>query len=138
MTPRPTRPERLRVPAARVPATVADARARLREAEVSLDAVAGAVDPDAIAAHAIRAAVAAADAVCCVGLRERSADGSEATAVELLGRVDRKLSAALKRALDRQTQAAYESRDISVTDARMCVRQAEVLLDAARARVLSV
>jgi hypothetical protein len=143
MTPRSARPERSRHPAsrgpaARVPATIADARVRLRDAEVSLDAAAGAEDPDAIAAHAIDAAVAAADAVCCVALRERSADGGEVAAVELLGRVDRKLSAALKRALDRQTQAAYESRDISVTDARMCLRQAEVLLDAARGRVLSV
>lgn len=125
-------------PAARIPATIADARARLRDAQASLDAAASSEDPDSIAAHAIHAAVAAADAVCCVALRERPADGSEVTAVEFLGRVDRKLSAALKRALDRQTQAAYSSRDISVGDARMCLRQAEILLDAARARVLSV
>ena len=138
MSPRPPRPERPRGAASRTPATLADARAQLRDAEAFLDAAADAEDPDVVAANAIRAAVAAADAVCCVALRERASDGGGLTAVELLGRVDRKLSAALKRALDRQTQAAYESRDISVSDARMCLRQAEILLDAARARVLSV
>lgn len=138
MSPRPPRPERPRGAASRAPATLADARAQLRDAEVFLDAAASVEDPDVVAAHAIRAAVAAADAVCCVALRERSVDGSGLTAVELLGRVDPKLSAALRRALDRQTQAAYESREISVSDARMCLRQAEILLDAARARVLSV
>jgi hypothetical protein len=48
------------------------------------------------------------------------------------------LSAALKRALDRKTQAAYESRDISAGDANMCLRQATILLDAARDRVLAI
>ena len=119
------------------PCTIADARARLREAEAYLDAAQPVGDPEAIAANAIRAAMAAADAVCCVALRERSADGSSLAAVGLLSRVDRSQSAALKRALDRQTQAAYESREISVSDAKMCLRQAALLLDAARDRVLS-
>jgi hypothetical protein len=51
--------------------------------------------------------------------------------------VDKNLSAALKRALDRKTQAAYESRDISAGDAKMCKRQAEVLPDAARTKLLT-
>jgi hypothetical protein len=40
----------------------------------------------------------------------------------------------LKRALDRKTQAGYESTDISATDAASCVRWAEQLLAAAEAR----
>lgn len=127
-----------RRPAARArPCTVDDARARLRDAE-SLAEVARAVeDPDDIARNAAQAAIAAADAVCCVGLRERPADGSQLAAVEFLGRVDKGLSAVLQRALDRRAQAAYESRDISVSDARMCLQQAELLINAARDRVFS-
>jgi hypothetical protein len=117
--------------------TIADARARLRDAEQHLDAAQPVNEPAVIAAHAIEAAIAAADSVCCIALRERPADGDPLAAVELLSRVDRKLSAALKRALDRKVQAAYESRGISVSDAKMCLRQAALLLDAARDRVLS-
>jgi nitrogen fixation protein FixH len=117
--------------------TIADARARLQEAAASAEAAVPATDPDAITSHAIAAALAAADAICCIALRERPADDSRQAAVELLGRVDKKLSSALQRALDRQAQAANESRDISLSDARMCLRQAEFLLEAARDRVLS-
>lgn len=119
------------------PCTIEDARARLRVAEAFADAAHAVEDPDDVASSAASAAIAAADAVCCVALRERPADGSELSAVEFLARVDRKLSAVLKRALDRRAQAAYESRDISASDARMCLRQAELLLEAARDRVFS-
>lgn len=119
------------------PCTVDDARARLRTAENLIEAARAGQDPDDIAGNAADAAIAAADAVCCVALRERPADGSQIAAVEFLARVDKKLSAVLKRALDRRTQVASESRDISVSDARMCLRQAELLLDAARDRVFS-
>jgi hypothetical protein len=63
-------------------------------------------------------------------------DGNHAAAIQLLSRVDNNLPSALKRALDRKTQAAYESRDISASDAKMCLRQADLLLAAARDRVL--
>lgn len=119
------------------PGTIAEARARLRDAEQSLDAAQPVNEPAVIAAHAIRAAFAAADTVCCVALRERPAADDPVAAIGLLARVDKKLSAALKRALDRSTQAAYESRDISVSDAKVCLRQAALLLEAARDRVLS-
>jgi hypothetical protein len=104
---------------------------------LKLDAAETAKDPDVIAANAIHSAIAAADAVCCVALRARSADASHPAAIQLLRQVDKGLSAALKRALDRKTQAAYESRDISASDASMCLRQAAILLEAARDRVLS-
>lgn len=118
--------------------TVADARASLQEAVTEFEAAESATDPDVIMTHAIAAALAAADAVCCVALRERPAGASPQAGLELLGRVDKKLAAALQRALDRQAQAAHESRDISVSDARTCLRQAESVLEAARDRVLSI
>jgi hypothetical protein len=117
--------------------TLADARARLHDAQAFLDTAALATDPDVIATLAIHAAIAAADAICCVALRERSSDGNHASAVALLGRVGTKLAGALSRCLDRKTQAAYESRDIAAKDAAACVHQATTLIDAARARVLA-
>ena len=127
MTPRPTGRRR--------PATPADARARLADAEAFLEAATIATNPDVVATNAIHAAIAAADAICCVALRERSADANHTAAAELLAQVDTRLSAALTRALNRKTQAAYETRDVSATDSAACVRQATTLLEAARARV---
>ena len=49
--------------------------------------------------------------------------------------VDAKLATALKRALDRKTQAGYESVDIGAADAESCVKWAGQLLTAAEARL---
>lgn len=116
--------------------TVSDAKARLRDAEAFLETAEIADHADVVATNAIHAAIAAADAICCVALRERSADGNHGAAVQLLGRVDGKLANALSRSLNRKTQASYESRDIAAKDATACVRQATLLVDAARDRVL--
>ena len=91
--------------------------------------------PDVVATCAIHAAIAAADAITCHTLGERSNDGNHVSAVELLHRVDAGLATALKRALDRKTQAGYESADISATDAASCVRWAEQLMAAAETRL---
>ncbi|MGQ0625391.1 MAG: hypothetical protein ACT4PP_12185 [Sporichthyaceae bacterium] len=91
--------------------------------------------PDVIATNAIHAGIAAADAICCMALRMRSADANHAAAVRLLEGVDPVLSSALSRCLTRKTRAAYESRDTSTSDATACVRQATTLVDAARVRV---
>ena len=64
-----------------------------------------------------------------------AADANHTAAAELLAQVDTRLSATLTRALNRKTQAAYETRDVSATDAAACIRQATTLLEAARARV---
>jgi hypothetical protein len=129
MTPRPT--------GQRQPATLTDARARLADAEAFLEAATLATNTDVVATKAIHAAIAAADAICCIALRERSADANHTAAVELLALVDTRLSATLARALSRKTQAAYETRHISATDAAACLRQASTLLEAARSRVRS-
>ena len=91
--------------------------------------------PDVVATNAIHAAIAAADAITCHALGERSNDGNHVSAVELLRRVDAGLATALKRALDRKTQASYESTDISASDAAGCVRWAEQLVGAAESRL---
>lgn len=129
MTARPTGRRR--------PATPADARARLADAEAFLEAATIATNPDVKATNAIHAAIAAGDAICCIALRERSADANHTAAVELLAQIDTRLSATLARALSRKTQAAYESRDISATDATACLRQAATLVEAASTRVLN-
>jgi hypothetical protein len=121
----------------REPCTLADARARLHDARAFLQAAELLDDPDVVATNAVHAAIAAADAICCVALRERSTDGSHAAAVDLLGQVDNGLAGALRRALDRKTQAAYEVRDISAADAKTCLRQAQTLVEAAQKRLLA-
>lgn len=120
------------------PCNIADARARLRDAEAFLQAAAALVDPDVVATNAIHAAIAASDAICCTELGQRSSDASHAAAVRMIGWVDKELGSALGRCLDRKTQAAYESRDVSTSDAATVVRQATRLVDAARTRVLAV
>jgi hypothetical protein len=115
----------------------ADARERLHDAEAFLEAAIATSDPDVKATNAIHAAIAAAAAICCIALRERSADGNHLAAAELLASVDPRLGNILRRALDRKTQAGYESQDVSAQDAESCVRRAALLMADARTRVLS-
>jgi hypothetical protein len=79
--------------------------------------------------------IAARDAITCIALGERSSDQRPVIAVELLRRVDTTLATVLKRAVDRTTQADYESTDISRADAARCVRWARQLVEAAEPRV---
>jgi len=124
--------------ARRRPCGPVDATARLHDAEAFLEAAETTADPDVKATNAIHAAIAAADAICCAALRERSADDTHTAATDLLASVDPGLANHLGRALARKTQAAYESRDISASDAAACVRRATTLLAAARARILAL
>jgi len=112
----------------------ADARARLLDVEAFLVAAERVVDlgGDVVATNAVHAAIAAADAICCLRLGERSRDADHRAAVTLLARVDRDLAAALDRVLAVKTRAGYEARDVSAIDAGRCVRLATRLRDAAR------
>jgi hypothetical protein len=118
----------------RKPCDPQQGRQRLVAARQFLEAAKMLDAPDVVATCAIHGAIAAADAITCKALGERSSDGNHAAAVELLRTLDASLATALKRALDRKTQAAYESADISASDAARCVRWAERLLAAAEAR----
>ena len=119
----------------RKPCDAQQARQRLVDARQFLEAAKLLDAPDVVATCAIHAAIAASDAITCYSLGERSNDGNHASAVDLLRHVDAKLATALKRALDRKTQAGYESVDISASDSVSCVRWAEQLLAAAEARL---
>lgn len=118
----------------RKPCDVQQARQRLVDARQFLEAAKLLDAPDVVATCAIHAAIAAADAITCHALGERSNDGNHLSAVDLLRQVDVKLATALKRALDRKTQAGYESVDISAADAESCVTWAGQVLAAAEAR----
>ena len=107
------------------------ARQRLVDARQFLEAATLLDAPDVVATGAIRAAIAAADASTCYALGGRSNDGNDVSAVALLRRVDAGLAAALKRSVDRKTQAGYERADVSAT----CVRWADQLLAGAEARL---
>ena len=110
------------------------ARQRLVDARQFLEAAELLDAPDVVATCAIHAAIAAADAITCHALGARSSDGNHASAVDLLRQVDARLATALKRALDRKTQAGYESADVSAADAKSCLRWARQLHSAAEAR----
>ncbi|MGH9106482.1 MAG: hypothetical protein ACRDZX_11745 [Acidimicrobiales bacterium] len=116
----------------------AEARARLRDAEDFLEVAKRSDNPGVIATNAVRSAIAAADAMCCLALRQRSASADHPAAASMLARVDTKVAASLKRLLDRKNQAAYEARDIAVGDAATCMRQATSILEAARQRVQAI
>ena len=120
---------------ARQPCGVQQARQRLTDARQFLEAAELLDAPDVVATCAIHAAIAAADAITCHVLGERSSDGNHAAAVQLLRRVDASLSTSLKRALDRKTQAGYESVDASAGDATSCIRWARQLVAAAETRL---
>lgn len=120
---------------ARKPCDARQARQRLVDARQFLEAAELLDAPDVVATNAIHSAIAAADAIACHALGERSSDGSHVAAVDLLRQVDRRLATTLKRALDRKTQAGYESADISLADAESCVRWARQMLTAAEARL---
>ena len=124
-----------RAKGSRKPCDVQQSRRRLVDARQFLEAAELLDAPDVVATCAIHAAIAAADAITCHALGERSSDGNHVSAVDLLRQVDATLSTALKRALDRKTQAGYESVDVSATDATSCVRWARQLLSAAEARL---
>lgn len=119
----------------RTPCDARQARQRLVDARQFLEAAQLLDATDVVATCAIHAAIAASDAITCHALGERSSDGNHVSAVELLRRVDSKLATSLKRALERKTQAGYESVDVSAADAASCVRWAEQLLAAAEARL---
>jgi hypothetical protein len=126
-----------RAKGSRKPCDVSQARQRLLDARQFLEAAELLDAPDVIGTCAIHAAIAASDAITCHALGERSSDGNHTAAVDLLRRVDSALASALKRALDRKTQAGYESTDLSAGDAKSCVRWARQLVEAAEARLQS-
>jgi hypothetical protein len=106
----------------------------MKDAEAFLAAAGlfGDLGSDVVATNAIHSAISSADVLCCIRLGQRSKDPDHKAAVQLLARVDRELAAALDRALNVKTRAGYESHDLADIDAKMCVRIARRLRNAAR------
>jgi hypothetical protein len=119
------------------PCSLADARARLVDAEAFLAAAELLDDPDVVTTNAVMAAIAASDVICCVALGERAADRDHVVASDVLARVDPKLGRALVRILDHKKQAAYEVRDIGAADVRTVLRLARTLVEEARRRLIA-
>lgn len=124
-----------RLRGARKPCDPRQARQRLIDARQFLEAAELLEAADVVATNAIHAAIAASDAITCQALGERSRDANHTAAVDLLRQVDATLATTLKRALDRKTQAGYESADLSAADAARCVKWAKQLVAAAQARL---
>ncbi len=114
-----------------------DSRKRLIDAKQFLEAAVLLDAPDVVATNAIHASIAAADAITCHALGERSNDGNHQSAVDLLRQVDKALATTLKRSLDRKTKVAYESEDLAASDAEFCLRWAQTLVGAAEKRLLT-
>ncbi len=85
-----------------------EAKKRLVDAKEFLEAAEILESCDVVATNAIHGAVAAADAITCFSLGERSKDGNHQSSILLLNKVDSKLGSLLKRALDLKTKAAMK------------------------------
>lgn len=124
----------------RKPCNVADARARLAKAEqflaVARLAEAGAGMRSAEASLLVDAGIAAADAICCVRLGQRSADGNHAAAVELVAGVDLEAAKRLRTLLSLKSQAQYDTDDPSAQKLTAARRAAQALVATARAAVI--
>jgi len=118
---------------------IADARARLAKAEQFLT-VARLAEPDAAMRSAeasllVDAGIAASDAICCVRLGERSADGNHAAAVDLVARIDLDAAKHLRTLLSLKSQAQYDNDDPTARKLTAARRAARQLVDRARAAV---
>jgi len=114
---------------------LSEAKKRLLDARQFLEAAEFVESSDVVATNAIHSAIAAADALTCFSLGERSNDGNHKSAVTLLRKVDAKSATLLKRALDLKTKAGYESEDISIADAKACIRRATSLISVAERKL---
>lgn len=122
------------------PCTEREARLRLAKARDFLDVADlalgdGKLDP--ATSDAILAGVAAADAICCARLKERSSSDDHAAAAQLLARVDRTAATALRRLLGIKFKAQYDDRPVTRQEARDAVERARRLVARAERLLLT-
>jgi hypothetical protein len=126
----------------RKPCDVTDARARLAKAEQFLTvAELAQTDPGVRSAETsllVDAGIAAADAICCVRLGQRSADGNHAAAVELVASVDIEAAKRLRTLLSIKSLAQYDTDDPSAQKLTAVRRAAQALVASARAAVTGI
>lgn len=112
---------------------------RLRKAEQFREAAFSIIDltddaaevGDAYVTLLVHAGIAAADAICCARLGEHASGESHTQAVEILGRVDKRLAEDLATLLAMKTKAGYDHRPVSADDRRRAERAADRLVEAA-------
>lgn len=118
----------------RRPCDRAEARARVRKARDFLElaevAISGGLN-DPAASDAVLAGIHAADALCCIHLRERSAGESHEEAIEFVGRADPPSAATLRGLLRVKHRAQYDHRGVGAAEATAAVRRARVLVERA-------
>ncbi|MBE1498714.1 hypothetical protein H4696_005814 [Amycolatopsis lexingtonensis] len=74
----------------------------------------------------------AADALCCAGLGEHAQGENHSDAVELLAKVDKDASRALRALLSLKTKAGYSHTSATAEDFKRAGRSAEALVMRAR------
>lgn len=112
---------------------LAQARDYLELAELALEE-----KPQAAAGNAVLAAIAAADAICCFRLGQRSRGQDHREALSMLATVPdggRQMAADLRRLLDIKDAAHYSATLMAQTSARSAVLRARRLFDAVRTAV---
>lgn len=120
------------------PCSRVEARTWLDHARKFLDVAQLVTDPgqeleytSAAAALAVLAGIAAADAACCHALGRRSRGQDHHDAIDLVSQVTpggAEAARALRRVLDLKDQAHYGLFNVSGTDLRSAIRQAEALV----------
>ncbi len=126
-------------PARRTACDLAHARARLAKAR-QFATVAAAAEGDAglrsaEASNLIESGIAAADAICCVRLGERSNDANHAGALGLLRRADAGAARRLQVLLGMKTAVQYGAEDPSGSRLAAARRAAAALLEVAEQAV---
>ncbi|WP_432510381.1 hypothetical protein [Kineococcus sp. SYSU DK001] len=125
------------------PCTPADARTRLRQARLYLEA-AELVQAEDLAEAAtvatgngVLAAIAAADAICCHAAGTRSRGQDHRQAIGLLQEVtgDATLAKALREVLDLKDAGHYGLSNVSASNCTAALRRATTLVEAAGQRV---
>lgn len=119
------------------------ARVRLRHAELYLQVaetvLAEELGDEATVAtgNAVLAAIAAADAICCVAVGARYRGQDHRRAADHLATVtgDARLGALLREVVDVKDAGHYGLDDVGLRRARSAVRKASQLVESARARV---
>lgn len=123
--------------------TPADARTRLRQARLYLEA-ADLIQAEDVAeaatvatGNAVLAAIAAADAICCfaAGVRSRGQDHRQAITLLQETTGDAALARALREVLDLKDTGHYGLRNVSASNCTAALRKARTLVDAAAHRV---
>lgn len=123
--------------------SAADARTRLRQAQLYLDVARLVLDEEADEAatvdtgNAVLAGIAAADAITCAAVRQRFRGRDHREAANHLERVtgDRKLAGLLRDLVDLKDSGHYGLTDVAMSRAKSAARKAGQLVDAAGERI---